>query len=300
MEFRYLQSFLVLAEELHFGRAAARLHLAQPSLSQQLQRLERHVGVELVERSSHHVRLTAAGHAFRVEARRILDQAGHAVSAAREVAAGRVGTLRVGFNCPAGVRVLPRTLARLAVEHPGVTARLTERRSGAQLAAVAAGGLDVALVFGGSGSPDLRARPLLRVPVVAVVGERHRFASRAAIAFADLVRQPCVLFRRDLSPALHDAVVGGAQRAGATLDVAEEVDDSAATGIVLACRPLVGFASAVRASDALVRGLRAVPIVDPVPTVELHAVWRADAGPLVEAFLGCLGAAGPFEEQTAC
>lgn len=289
MDFRHLESFLVLAEELHFGRAAARLHLGQSSLSQQLQRLERRVGVELVERSSHHVRLTDAGQAFRVEARHILDRTSRAVSVAREVAAGRVGTLEVGFNCPAGVRALPRTLARLAAEHPGVTARLTERRSGPQLRAVEAGELDVALAYSTSDPGSaLCSRQLLRVPVVAVVSEDHELADRATVTFADLARQRCVLFRRELSPALHDAVLGGGQRAGTALTVVEEVDDTAATGIVLASRPLVGFASAVRATDALARGLRAVPLVDPVPTVELRAVWRADAGPLVAAFLRCL------------
>lgn len=286
MEFRHLRSFLVLADELHFGRAAARLHLAQPSLSQQLQRLERHVGVALVERSSHHVRLTDAGQAFRAQAQRIVEQAEHAVSAAREVAAGRVGTLDVGFNHAAGVRVLPRALDRLAHAHPGVTARLTELRSGPQLAAVAAGGLDVALAYGAPGT--LCSRVLLTAPVVAVVREDHPLAGRDALAVADLAGQACVLFRRDLSPALHDAVLGAAAQAGVALRVVREVDDTAATGIVLAGGPLVGFASAVRAAEPLVRGLRAVPLVDPVPAVALHAVWRADAGPLVGAFLECL------------
>lgn len=91
-------------------------------------------------------------------------------------------------------------------------------------------------------------------------------------------------------------MLGGAGRAGVALTVVQEVDDTAATGIVLAGGPLVGFASAVRASDALVRGLCAVPLVDPVPTVALHAVWRADTGPLVAAFLECLDAAGPHPQ----
>src|SRR4051794_27438253 len=93
MEFRYLVSFLAIAEELHFGRAAARLHLTQPSLSQQLQRLERTIGVELVARTSHEVRLTSAGRAFQVEARAIVAQMEKAAYSAREAAAGRTGTI---------------------------------------------------------------------------------------------------------------------------------------------------------------------------------------------------------------
>jgi len=105
---------------------------------------------------------------------------------------------------------------------------------------------------------------------------------------AELAGHDCGLFARDVSPALHDAVTGAAVQAGAALRIGAEVDDTGATGIVLAARPLVGFASQVRASDALGRGLCAEPIVDPEPVVMLHAAWRGDAGPLVEMFLACL------------
>ncbi|WP_235487182.1 LysR family transcriptional regulator, partial [Frankia sp. AvcI1] len=98
MELRHLVSFLAIADELHFGRAAARLHLSQPSLSQQLQRLERSLGVELVARTSHDVRLTAAGKAFEAEARAIISQMRKATHTAREVAAGRTGVVSVGYN----------------------------------------------------------------------------------------------------------------------------------------------------------------------------------------------------------
>jgi DNA-binding transcriptional LysR family regulator len=102
MEIRHVMAFLAIAEELHFGRAAARLHLAQPSLSQQLQRLERDVGVRLVARSSHEVGLTPAGEAFEPEARALVAQMRKASEAAREAAAGRCGRMSVGFNFLAG------------------------------------------------------------------------------------------------------------------------------------------------------------------------------------------------------
>ncbi|GAA3226407.1 LysR family transcriptional regulator [Pseudonocardia petroleophila] len=288
MELRHLESFLVLADELHFGRAAARLHLAQPSLTQHLQRLERRVGVRLVDRGPHRVRLTDAGAAFRDEAQRVLERAEAAVRAAREVASGRAGDVAVGFNHPAGVRILPGVLARLAVEHPRLTARLSERRSAAQLAAVAAGEIDVALAFGPPADAALRSRVLDDVPVVAVVAPGHALAGRPAVAVAELAGHDCALFARAVSPALHDAVTGAAARAGVRLPVAVEVDDTAATGIVLAGRPLVGFASRERAVEVVARGLCAVPLVEPEPVVALHAAWRSDPGPRAATFLACL------------
>ncbi|OHV28959.1 LysR family transcriptional regulator [Parafrankia soli] len=296
MELRYLASFLAIAEELHFGRAAARLHLAQPSLSQQLQRLERDIGVELVSRSSHEVKLTAAGRAFETEARRLLDATRRAVTVAREAASGRTGMISIGFNYPAGQRVLQPTLLRLAAEYPGVSTTLWEARSGPQLSALAEGRLDVALVFAGPPSAQLRSQRVLTVPLVAVVSRRHPWAARSEVPFRELADQPCVLFRREQSPAMHDAILAAADRCGIALTVSDEVDDSGATGIVVTTKPVVGFASAARGAHPPGHGLAAVRLVDPTPTVGMYAVWRPDPQPVVGAFLDCLEAAGPFTE----
>ncbi|CUU54533.1 DNA-binding transcriptional regulator, LysR family [Parafrankia irregularis] len=299
MELRYLTSFLAIAEELHFGRAAARLHLAQPSLSQQLQRLERDIGVELVSRSSHEVKLTAAGRAFEVEARRLLDATRRAVTVAREAASGRTGMISIGFNYPAGQRVLQPTLLRLAADYPGVSTTLWEARSGPQLSALAEGRLDVALVFAGPPSAQLRSQRVATIPLVAVVSRRHPWATRSEVPFRELADQPCVLFRREQSPAMHDAILAAADRCGIALTISDEVDDSGATGIVVTTRPVVGFASAARGAHPPGHGLSAVRLVDPVPTVGMYAVWRPDPQPVVGAFLDCLEAAGPFSEQAA-
>ncbi|MBX6357866.1 MAG: LysR family transcriptional regulator [Micromonosporaceae bacterium] len=294
MELRYLVSFLAIAEELHFGRAAARLHLAQPSLSQQLQRLEREVGVELVSRTSHEVKLTPAGRAFEVEARRVLDQSRRAVRAAREAASGRAGTISIGFNFPAGQRVLQPTLVKLNADYPNISTNLWEARSGPQLMALSEGRLDVALVFAGPLAAQLRSQRVLTVPLVAVVGRGHPWAERRQVPFRELAQQCCVLFGREQSPAMHDAIVGAAERCGIRLNIADEVDDPGATGIVVATRQVVGFASAARATHLPPRGPVAVRLVDPVPTVGMYAVWRPDPQPVVGAFLSSLDAAGPF------
>ncbi|MCD0453039.1 LysR substrate-binding domain-containing protein [Actinocorallia sp. API 0066] len=288
MELRHVRAFLVLAEELHFGRAAARLHIAQPSLSQQIRRLERDVGVELVRRTSHEVGLTAAGAVFRDEAVEIVRRVERAEEAARAVAEGRRGLVRVGYNLPAGKRVLPGTLGRLAERCPGIEVEMRELRTGPQLAALQEGRLDVALVYGRPASRELRSRLLLRVPLVAVVGVGHRWARLEGVPFRELKEERCVLFRRAQSSAMYDAIMGAARDAGIELSVVEVVDDPGATAIITEVRPVVGFASALRG-----RAERTVPVrlYDPVPILDVCAVWRADPGPLVTAFLGCLPAA---------
>ncbi len=300
MEFRHLVSFLAISEELHFGRAAAKLHLTQPSLSQQLQRLEKTLGVELVARTSHEVRLTEAGRAFEVQARTIVAQVNKATLTAREAAAGRTGTINVGYNFPAGQHVLPQALARMSAELPDVTVGLCEMRTGPQIRALAEGDLDVALVYGHPVTSDFRHRRLLQVPLVAVVGEGHRWAGRPRVPFAEVAHHPCILFAREQCPAMYDAILAAARSCGITLNVAHTLDDPGATAIVVSIKPLVGFASMSRGLSvgATANGMRpaVVQLYDPVPMIDLCAVWRAsDESPLVEAFLECVEACRPFD-----
>lgn len=300
MEFRHLASFLAIADELHFGRAAAKLHLAQPSLSQQLQRLEREVGVKLVARTSHEVRLTPAGVVFQQHARAITQQVDRAMVAVQEAAAGRTGNLNLGYNFPAWQYVLPATIARMSADYPNITVTPWERRTGPQLKALTSGDLDVALVYGRPAAGDLDCRKLLRVPMVAVVGRDHAWASRRRVAFGELVRQPCVLFEREQCPAMYDTLLAAAQSNGIRLVIQHQLDDPGATALVVATRAVVGFSSAPRGAQAgsLAGELQLVPIPlhDPIPTLDLYAVWRAhESNPIVQAFLSCLQVTAPAD-----
>ncbi|WIX75953.1 LysR substrate-binding domain-containing protein [Amycolatopsis carbonis] len=304
MEYRHVLAFLAIADELHFGRAALRLHLTQPSLSQQLQRLECTLGVELVARTTHEVHLTRAGQAFEVEARelvRLVEQAGRP---ARKAAAGRSGTIRVGYNFPAAQHVLPSVMEKMQADRPDVAVVLEEKRTGPQLQALERGALDVALVYGRPATAKFRYRRLMRLSLVAVVRQRHKWAGRPGVPFAELAGQPCVLFERELCPAMYDAIVRAADEAGIGLDVVHEIDHPATTEILVTARSLVGFASISRAmlAGAVAGGARtvAVPLYDPVPAVDLYAVWRDDQDDrLRDSFLECLDAAGPFSSPPA-
>lgn len=298
LEFRYVRSFLAIAEELHFGRAAARLHLAQPSLSQQLQRLERQVGAELVTRSSREVKLTAAGRAFEAEARRLLEHADRAVVAARDVAAGRSGSISIGYNFDAGQRILAPTLRRLNVEFPHLSTTLMEARSGVLITALNEGRVDVALSFAKPAMEPLRTHRLLTVPLALLLGEQHRWADRSHVPFRDLARDRVLLFHRECSPAMYDIIHATADRCGISLPVSGYVDDSAATAMMVATRPVVAFASSARARVPA-KGLVAAQLVDPQPMIGVYAAWRPDPSPAVSMFLRSLEAAGPFSESVS-
>lgn len=294
MEFRHLVSFITIAEELHFGRAAQRLHLTQPSLSAQLQKLERSLGVQLVARNSHEVQLTAAGTEFELQARQILARMDRAAEVAKATAEGRAGAVAVGYNLPASRHILPRTLTRMTEQHPDIVVSLWEKRTGPQLAALADGSLDIAVVYGHPSTVEFRYRKVLhRIPLVAVVGRRHRWADRAGVPFNGLQHQQCVLFGREQCPAMHDAIFHAAAQTQISLSVAHRADDPGATAHIVSVRPLVGFASLPRAismgmgepgSPAV-----AVKLIDPVPTLDLYVVWRSgETNPAVAAFLDCI------------
>jgi DNA-binding transcriptional LysR family regulator len=285
VEFRHLESFLAIAEELHFGRAAARLHLAQPSLTQQLQRLERNVGAELVARTSHEVRLTPAGQVFQEHARAIVAQVHKAAQTARDAAAGRSGTINVGYNFVAGQHILPAALAKMYSEYPDVGLTLHEMRTGPQLRALQAGDVDVAMVYGRPVGAEFACRPLLQLPLVAVVGPGHKWANRPRVAFRELAHEPCILFAREQCPAMYDTIYAAAARSGITLNVEYEIDDPGAVAIVTSIKPVVGFASALRGGHVF-GTVRPVKLYEPTPTIDLHVVWMTDKlSPLTEAFL---------------
>lgn len=139
------RSFIVVSEELHFGRAAERLNMTQPPLSRQIQKLERSVGVELLERDNRRVALTPAGRAFLAEARKLVVAAERAPKTAQRIAAGKSGQLRVGFTAASGFSLLGPLLSEIATELPDVDVELQELVTGEQVTAIADGDLDLGL-----------------------------------------------------------------------------------------------------------------------------------------------------------
>jgi DNA-binding transcriptional LysR family regulator len=194
IELRHLRYFIAVAEELHFGRAALRLHLAQPPLSQQIRRLEELVGHPLFLRTSRSVRLTAAGEALLERARRVLRSVERDLSEVRSVGRGEVGSLRVGFISSGMLTPLPGMLGRYRRLHPRVDLQLREGFSSEMIRALLDGGIDVGFLRDADPVEELESETLFSEAFVAVLPSNHRHARRRTLSAAALREEPFVLF----------------------------------------------------------------------------------------------------------
>ncbi|MCW3053135.1 MAG: transcriptional regulator, LysR family [Chthonomonadales bacterium] len=222
MELRHLHYFIAVAEELHFGRAAARLFIAQPPLSQQIQRLEKELGVLLFSRTKRRVELTEAGRIFLQEARQTVAQAERAVSAAQRAQRGEVGRLAVGFVGSATYSVLPAVLRRFCERCPDVELNLQERTTAQQVEAIRAHRLDVGFVRPPLYDPILATKTLLVEEFVLALPQTHRLARASVIALSEVAEDPFILYPHHLGPGLYDPVMSACQRAGFSPRVAQE------------------------------------------------------------------------------
>lgn len=191
LDLRRLRYFLAVAEELHFGRAAARLRIAQPSLSQQISALERELGVELLRRAGGRVALTSAGEALLREGRKTIDQAQRAVDAARGVGTGG-GNLTIGFMGSAGRRLLPVVLRRFRERYPQVAVEVREIALSETNRAVLEGVIDLAFIRPYEADPRLQLGELPGDGLLAVVPEGHRLAGTGAVTLDALAGEPFV------------------------------------------------------------------------------------------------------------
>jgi DNA-binding transcriptional LysR family regulator len=279
MELRQLRYFLAAANELHFGRAARAMHIKQPSLTQQIQRLEADLGVRLFDRNSHQVQLTEAGEFLREKADRVVRQARKAEETVHrldqggaEPAMGR--TLQVGFTCPAARRLLPGALRTLRARNPSIDVELHDLWSGQQVTAVLAGELDIAFVLGPVRDERLRTRTLLREALVALLPARHPLAAETRVSLRALASEPLVFFQRELSPALHNQVHSRARGDGVWLDMRHSVSHPSAIPLLVAAGHAVALTTAARAALAADPGLVTRELDGAGLTVELVMVWR--------------------------
>ncbi|GHG70905.1 LysR family transcriptional regulator [Comamonas sp. JC664] len=222
MEFRQLQLFVAVAEELHFGRAAARIGMAQPPFSQQIRRLESELGVELLMRTSRRVALTAAGARLLEEARALLARRADVIHAVQQAASGETGTLRVGFSASSAFGVLPDIVLRFRTRFPKVKLELDDSETLNVGAALAAGELDIAIVRAPFRHEGLIVERLLRERFVLALPARHPRARQQVVALASLASEPFVLFPRHSAPGLHDLVTSMCLAAGFSPNILQE------------------------------------------------------------------------------
>jgi DNA-binding transcriptional LysR family regulator len=277
VRYRRLGYFVAVAEELSFTRAAQRLHMAQPPLSQQIALLEKEIGTPLFDRSRRSIRLTAAGAALLPEARRLLTDLDETVRMVRGVGDGTVGSLTVGFVPSAMGGVLPELLREFRATHPAVELTLREMAPDALLRAVHERRLDVAVLYLPISEPDLAHRRLASEDLLLAVPEAHPAATASAVALADVAGEPFVLPERHDVPGLHAAITALFADAGVTPRIAQRgvwlvqtVLGLVAAGIGLAVVP--SSAAALHR-----RGVALRRLTDATQRLELAAIWRPDA-----------------------
>jgi DNA-binding transcriptional LysR family regulator len=219
MELRHLRYFVAVAEEENMGRAAARLRVAQSALSRQLQDLEREVGASLFERLSRGVRLTEAGRAFEAPARRAIAAADEAARAARDVAAGALGTLRIAPpDFGARAELAADAIARFRAARPRVAVELVAVPWPEHVAQLLADRIDVGFAVASAPTdypPAIRAERVDDEPLAwALLARQHALASRAELTLAELAHVPMVLSERVAIPGMHDRIMGAVRAAG--------------------------------------------------------------------------------------
>jgi len=295
-----LSGFVAVAEELHFGRAAERLQMTQPPLSRQIHLLERDLDVRLFDRSGRSVRLTPAGRAFLVEARRLLRQAEHAALSARQVADGRAGRLRIGFTAISAHDTLGVLLATARTALPGVDVTLREMVTRDQLHALTDDGLDLGLVRPPVGDPELDTRPLTREPLVAAIPEAHPLATRPdPLPVAAFDGEPLIMYEPVGSRYFHELLIGIFRQARVTPVYAQYMTQAHSMLALVSHGWGVAFipTSVTRLRYSGV-AFRALDLPDPEP-VELNVAWRkANDNPALATLLTRLWPADPGRVST--
>lgn len=297
MDLRQLRYFVTVAEELHFGRAARRLAMTQPPLSQQIQALEEEIGVQLFARTRRSVMLTPAGQQWLPEVRRVLADAAALPGLAQRLARGEIGSLNLAFVSTADYGILPDLLRHFRARHAEVQLHLREATSDVQLDALMDGAIDAGLVI----RPQLPVMPhglsylpLVREPLVLAVPDGWRprghgagTAAPPAIALRDAAHEPLIIFPRRSAPAFYDIITGYYARDGLVPAVAQEAIQmqtivslvSAGMGVALVPASLCNLRRT---------GVSYLRLRDAGPDIETGLVWRegaAGVAPVLRSFI---------------
>jgi DNA-binding transcriptional LysR family regulator len=285
-----LRCFVAVAEELHFGRAAARLNMTQPPLSRQIQVLEHIIDASLLDRTSRSVRLTPAGRSFLPEAKRILKLAESASQVARRIAMGKAGSLKIGFTAAAAYGFLPELIAACRTRLPEVDLSLKEMVSGDQLEALASGQIDAGLLRPPIARPEFVSVRVVAEPLLAAVPDGHPFAVADTVCLKELDGQPFIMYSPYESRYFYDLLVTQFTRAEILPRYVQHL--SQIHSILAMVRAGLGLAIVPEAAAGLNFSgvqLRPLRLREPAP-VELFLVWRRDdENPLLPALIEIAG-----------
>nr|WP_269749593.1 LysR substrate-binding domain-containing protein [Nocardia fusca] len=286
---RVLRYFMAVAEELHFGRAATRLYIAQPSLSHQIRKLEETLGTPLFVRSNRRVQLTAAGRTLAREAPTALAALEQAIQLTRLAGSGIATTIRLGYTPVTGFDMLTTLLNALHDDHPGLTVDARELFSAEIPERLCAGDLDIGLALSPQPIDGVGGEILRKEPVSALLGTRHRLAAAPTIPVTALRDETLLLFPRRLAPAYYDGIIAACHEAGFSPEIRafEEPPVNAMLARLSSGRE-VSLAPASFAEHAAKAGTGILlrDVVDPPIPAELSMLWPAnDPSPAIASVL---------------
>lgn len=297
IELRHLRSFVVVAEELHFGRAAERLHISQPPLSQQIRRLEREIGTPLFERTRP-IRLTGAGTAFLEEARRALEHVNRAVDLSQRAGRGEFGWLSVGATSWAQAAIVPALVRRLREQAPGIRLALSTSAPTEQMEALLQERLDIAFSAFAPwlmASSAVQVEPLIEEPMVALVAHDDPLAKQSRVSLEELMSRTFLTLSDAVTPGLINQQMTALHERGLTPSQVQAVHHPQTL------LSLVAAGAGVSLHMASYRNLRRdvafIPLAGDPPTAKLLMAWRrGDPGPLLAVLLDAARAVARLSE----
>jgi DNA-binding transcriptional LysR family regulator len=273
MELRHLRSFVAVAEELHFRRAAERLHVSQPPLSKQIRALEAELGAPLLYRTRQEVRLTPEGTVFLDRARDILSRVRDAGEAVRLARGGAAGRLDIAYTAALEIRVIPRVVRLFRRRHPGVELRLHPQTSAEQCDNLRRNRIDAGFLIQPSNEAKLDVERIGSDPLLLVAPSDHPLGKCPGTPIAKLVGEPFVLLERSFAPRYHDLIISAARAAGVTLRIASEARNFHETlSLVAAGLGVSLLPSAAR--DIPWKGVSYCPVESKAPEVEMAVATR--------------------------
>ena len=291
MEFRHLRYFLVLAEELHFGRAARRLSISQPPLSLNIQQLEASVGARLFTRNSKQVALTAAGQAFVPAARALLEQAAQAASHARDVGQGMAGSLAIGFTGTMLYSGLPKILERFQARHPLLRLMLKELSSHEQLFELAQDRLDLGFVHTTRVPPELSEILVASQAFVCCLPAGHALARKRELSLPQLQGEPFAVVSRTVSPDYHERIMAICTEAGFYPEIRYELRHWLSVVSLVSQGMGVALVPAALQQSAMA-GAAFVPLQQATTPYDTHCLWKTSRdNPALAAFVSAVRAA---------
>jgi DNA-binding transcriptional LysR family regulator len=283
MELRHLRSFVTLAQELNFSRAAVRLNIVQPALSGQIKSLEDELGVQLFIRDRRSVSLTEVGRLFLPQAQATLDQAETALRVARRAEQGDIGELRIGFVSSVIPEILPNVIRKLRAQYPRLHLDFHDMPTPRQIGALNDGRIDFGFLRLPVNAPGLHIELILEEPFVVVLPKSHPLAALQAITVNSLQNEPMLFLDRSAAPGYSDALLGALSSGGLVLHIVQEFAElSTMVGLVASHLGLAIVPASVAIS--LPPGAVARPLQPMTHRSQLGLAWRGKLNKVAKSF----------------